>query len=411
MKFTDNFIKNLQAESDWLEKIEATGLGVRVTPSGNKSWFYRFTLNGKRSKMSLGGYPAISLKEARELLFQAQKLKENGINPIEHNKHEKLKQQNTIELIIRTWYEGYIEKNRKQPLQIKQQINADIIPLLGDKNPEQLHPRDITKALDTIVNRGSRVHANKVLSTLKQAFNYAVSRGDMSSNPAAGIRARDIGGLEKPRERYLTPDEIKSLWHFLDGSNSKISQSICTALKIILLTGVRSGEILLATWDEIDFEHALWTIPANHNKNGLVMKIPLNTFTKNLFIDLRNQSASNFIISNFKTGEALSDKAIAKAVKRIQERVAIPQWTTHDLRRTFATLMGEILCIDPVVIEKCLGHKMPKIMATYNKNEMLPQRKDALDQWARYIENLLEGIEHEPYGSTNIDDSNCLGGR
>lgn len=389
MKFTDNFIKNLQPEADWLEKIEASGLGVRVTPSGNKSWFYRFTFNGKRSKMSLGKYPAISLKEARELLFQAQKLKENGINPIEHNNQEKLKQQNTVELIIRAWYVGYIEKNRKQPLQIKQQIEADIIPLLGDKNPEQLHPRDITKALDAIVHRGSPVHANKVLSSLKQAFNYAVSRGDMSSNPAVGIRARDIGGLEKPRERYLTADEIKTLWHFLESDTSKMSMSITTSIKIILLTGVRTGELLLATWDEIDFEQSLWTIPANHNKTGLITKIHLSPFTKNLFRELFAQKTSNFIISNFKTGEALSDKAIAKAVNRIQDRVAIPQWTPHDLRRTFATLMGEALHIDPVVIEKCLGHKMPQIMATYNKNEMLPHRKEALEKWSSFIENLI----------------------
>ena len=389
MKFTDNFIKNLQPEADWLEKIEASGLGVRVTPSGNKSWFYRFTFNGKRSKMSLGKYPAISLKEARELLFQAQKLKENGINPIEHNNQEKLKQQNTVELIIRAWYVGYIEKNRKQPLQIKQQIEADIIPLLGDKNPEQLHPRDITKALDAIVHRGSPVHANKVLSSLKQAFNYAVSRGDMSSNPAVGIRARDIGGLEKPRERSLTADEIKTLWHFLESDTSKMSMSITTSIKIILLTGVRTGELLLATWDEIDFEQSLWTIPANHNKTGLITKIHLSPFTKNLFRELFAQKTSNFIISNFKTGEALSDKAIAKAVNRIQDRVAIPQWTPHDLRRTFATLMGEALHIDPVVIEKCLGHKMPQIMATYNKNEMLPHRKEALEKWSSFIENLI----------------------
>lgn len=389
MKFTDNFIKNLQPESDWLEKIEASGLGVRVTPSGNKSWFYRFTLNGKRSKMSLGKYPEISLKEARELLFQTQKLKENGINPIEHQKQEKLKTQNTIELVVRAWYEGYIEKNRKQPSQIKQQIEADIIPLLGDKNPEQLHPRDITRALDAIVNRGSPVHANKVLSTLKQAFNYAVSRGDMSTNPASGIRARDIGGLEKPRERYLTPDEIKTLWHFLESDASKISLSIRAAIKIILLTGVRTGEILLATWDEINFEQSLWTIPANHNKNGLVMKIHLTPLAKKLFKTLGEQCTSNFIISNFKNGESLSDKAIAKAVKRIQERVAIPQWTPHDLRRTFATLMGEALHIDPVVVEKCLGHKMPKIMATYNRNEMLLQRQEALEKWSSFIENLI----------------------
>jgi integrase len=389
MKFSDNYIKNLQPESNWLEKIEASGLGLRITPSGNKSWFYRFTYCGKRFKMSLGKYPAISLKEARELLFQAQKRKEKGSNPIEHSHQEKLKQKKTVALLIMTWYENYIEKHRKQPIQIKQQIDADIIPLLGHKELEKLHPRDITQALDSIVNRGSPVHANKVLSTLKQAFNYAVSRGDLVSNPASSIRSRDIGGLEKPRERFLTLDEIKVLWRFLDSCANKISEAILCSIKIILLTGIRTGEISLAKWDEIDFEHSLWTIPAIHNKNNITMKIHLSPLCKNLFEQLFQTKTSQHIISNIRTGEPLSDKAIVKAVSRIQERVGIPHWTPHDLRRTFATQLGETLQIDPVVIEKCLGHKMPKIMATYNKNEMLSQRKEALEQWGQCIESLL----------------------
>ena len=401
MKFSDNYIKNLQPESSWLEKIESSGLGLRITPSGNKSWFYRFTYNGKRFKMSLGKYPAVSLKDARDLLFQAQKLKENGVNPIEHHQQEKLKQKNTIALLVMSWYENYIEKHRKQPIQIKQQITADIIPLLGNKELEKLHPRDITQALDSIVHRGSPVHANKVLSTLKQALNYAVSRGDLMANPAASIRSRDIGGLEKPRERFLMPDEIKMLWRFLDSSTNKISRAILNAIKIILLTGVRTGEISLAKWSEVDFENSLWTIPALHNKNNLTMKIHLSPLCKELFEQLFKERTSQHIISNIQTGNPLSDKAIVKAVSRIQERVGIPHWTPHDLRRTFATQLGESLYIDPVVIEKCLGHKMPKIMATYNKNEMLPQRKEALELWGAYIQKLV-AIENTPYHTQNV---------
>ncbi|HAU0773235.1 TPA: tyrosine-type recombinase/integrase [Legionella pneumophila] len=388
MKFTDTFIKNLKAEKEWVEKIEATGLGVRVTPNGNKSWFYRFTLNGKRCKMSLGKYPAISIKQARELFLKAQSMKEKGINPIEHSKQEKQKYKKTVKSLILSWYTNYIEKHRKQPKQAKQQIDADIIPLLGDMELEKIQPRDITNALDKIVNRGSPIHANKVLSTLKQAFNYAVSRGEMTINPAATIRSRDIGGIEKPRERFLTLDEIKTLWFFLDSDNSRVSLQIRTALKIILLTGVRSSELRLAKWNEIDFEQSLWTIPASHTKNALVMKIHLTPLTQSLFELLKAETNSSFVIPGLNDEEPLTDKAIAKAVSRIQTRVGIPHWTAHDLRRTFATQLGQTLNVDPVVIEKCLGHKMPKIMATYNKNEMLPQRKEALEKWATLIHDL-----------------------
>ncbi len=390
IKFTDNYIKNLQQEKNWFEKTESSGLALRVMPSGNKSWVYRFTLNGRRSKMTLGKYPGISLKHAREVHKQAESLKEQGINPIEHAEQQKAKQNHTLEKLMLSWYFGYIDKNRKQPLQIKQQIDADIIPLLGHMALEKIQARDITKALDTIVHRGSPVHANKVLSTIKQALNYATSRGELAANPAMNIRARDIGGLEKARERFLTLEEIKALWLFLDSDATKMTIHMKFAIKIILLTGVRTAELRLAQWSEFDLEQSLWTIPANHSKNGLIMKVHLSLQTKALLTELKSQSILCFVILGAKGDKPLTDKALPKAINRIQARLGIPQWTAHDLRRTFATQLGEALHIDPVVIEKCLGHKMPKIMATYNKNEMLPQRKEALTRWSEYLVSLLE---------------------
>lgn len=393
IKFTDNYIRNLQHEKNWFEKTEATGLAVRVMPSGSKSWIYRFTFNGQRCKMTLGKYPGISLKQARELHAQAEKLKEQSINPIEHVELQKSKQIYTMEKLVLSWYSGYIEKNRKQPQQIKQLIDADIIPLLGHMELEKIQARDITKALDTIVNRGAPVHANKVLSTIKQALNYASSRGELIANPAANMRARDIGGLEKPRERFLTLEEIKLLWLFLDNDSNKMSIYIKIGIKIILLTGVRTAELRLAQWSEFELVQSLWTIPASHTKSGMVMKVHLSSQAKALLKELKKHSTSCYVIPGAKDNQPLTDKALPRAVNRIQDRVGIPQWTPHDLRRTFATQLGEALHIDPVVIEKCLGHKMPKIMATYNKNEMLPQRKEALDQWAQCVERLVQNVE------------------
>jgi len=116
----------------------------------------------------------------------------------------------------------------------------------------------------------------------------------------------------------------------------------------------------------------------------------LTDMVKTLLEELYNSETNNYVISGADGLNPLTDKAIPRAVLRIQERVSIPHWTAHDLRRTFATQLGETLQVDPVIIEKCLGHKMPKIMATYNKNEMLPQRKDALERWSSLILSLIE---------------------
>jgi integrase len=259
------------------------------------------------------------------------------------------------------WYSGYVEKNRKRPETIKKQIEGDIIPLLGDKELDKLQTIDITTALDTIVARGAPIHANRVLSSLKQMFNSAVSRGRLHQNPAAGIKARDIGGLEKPRERVLSINEIKTLWQFLDSDQSQMAPQTKCAIKIMLLTGVRTVELRLAKFSEFDLEQSLWTIPAAHSKTGSAIKIHLSPQVKELLTKLKAMSNCAYVLSGIKANTPLTENAVPRAIKRIEDRLGIPSWTAHDLRRTFATQLGESLHIDPVVIEKCLGHKMLKL--------------------------------------------------
>jgi len=231
--------------------------------------------------------------------------------------------------------------------------------------------------------------ANKVLAALKQAFSYGVRRGALSENPAILLQARDVGGMEKPRERNLSINEIKALLSFLESGINRMSLQTKLAIQIILHTGIRSGELRLATWDEIDFNNSLWTIPKEHTKQDEIMRIHLTESVRTMFQELKTDASCQYVLSA-KDNEPLSPKALSRSISRIQERVGIPHWTAHDLRRTFCTQLSETLHIDPVVIEKCLGHKMPKIMATYNRNEMLLQRKEALTRWSQYLNTLLE---------------------
>ena len=395
-KFTDTYIKNLKPKEKRDEKYEGGGFGIFIYPTGSKTWIYRYRIDDKKDYMIIGHYPEMSLAEAKKKFIDLRVIRRTGTNPklVAKQEEEEDQVKYTVKEFILNWYTNYIERHRKQPQQIKQHINSDIIPSLGDMDLQNIQTRDITKELDKIVKRGSPVHANKVLSTIKQAFNYAVSRGELAVNPAANIRARDIGGQEKPRDRFLTLDEIKILWEFLNSDLSAISLQIKIALKLLLLTGVRFGELRIAKWSEFDFQNSMWTIPAKNTKTGIVMHVHLTGLVISLLKELYNCSEGEYVISGADGINVLSDKALPKAVIRIQDRVNIPQWTPHDLRRTFATQLGEALNIDPVVIEKCLGHKMPKIMATYNKNEMLPQRKEALERWTDFIKELIFESDH-----------------
>lgn len=391
-KFTDTFIKGLKKDaSKRYEKYENGGFGIRVTSKGVKSWIYRYKIGGKTDKLTLGHYPKMDLATARKEFEKLRGHRREKQNPKDIIEHTKQKANNTVEKLIQAWYKGYAEKTLKKPLQIKQQIDSDIIPLLGKMPLDKIQTIDISKALDKIVERGAPIHANRVLSTIKQAFNYGVSRGSLPFNPANNIRARDIGGIEKSRERFLTIDEIKTLWLFLDTKKHKVSLHIKNAIKILLLTGVRTSELRLATWEpEFNFEESLWTIPAEHSKIGTVVKIHLSEPVKHLLMELKQSSDSIYVLPSIDNNTPLTENALPRAIKRIQKRVGIPGWRAQDLRRTFSTQLGEALHINPVVIEKCLGHKMPKIMATYNKNEMLPERKEALNMWGQYIEALIK---------------------
>lgn len=388
-KFTDNQIKNLKPKEKTYRITEGNGFYIRVTPQGKKAWLYRYHYAGRDQTVTFGYYPTMTLSQARTAYQELFDLWQSAVEPKAHMLKLLEAKTDTIKKLVEGWYTNYILKERKQPLQIKQLIDADIIPLLGAVELAKLSPALVTNALDKIVKRGSPVHANKVLAALKQAFSYGVRRGVMTENPAMLLQARDIGGIEKPRDRYLTTDEIKTLLLFLDSDNNRMSLQTKLAIKIILHTGIRTGELRLATWSEIDYQNSLWTIPKEHTKQGEVMHIHLTEPVKAMFKDLQNGSKCDHVLSA-KEGEPISLKALSRAINRIQERVGIPHWTAHDLRRSFCTQLGERLHIDPVVIEKCLGHKMPKIMATYNKNEMLHQRKEALIQWSQHLDLLLQ---------------------
>ncbi|MDX2506352.1 MAG: site-specific integrase [Gammaproteobacteria bacterium] len=188
----------------------------------------------------------------------------------------------------------------------------------------------------------------------------------------------------------VVPDDLDIPVYFshFNSDEHKISFMIINAVKILLLTGVRSGELRLTEWDEINTEELLWIIPKHKTKTGIQHKVHLTELVISIFAKLKEHSdiiGSNYVIPSSKTqkdsdgktinNKPLIDRALARAIARIQERAGIDKWTPHDLRRSFATQQGQLLKTSPVVIEKLLGHKMPKIMQTYNRDEMLDDRK------------------------------------
>ncbi len=391
-------VRNIKATGKRYDLTKGNGFCLRVSAKGQKSWVYSYWFNGESKRFTVGYYPALSIAQAIKAVTDAALLKDNGIDPLQQkiDKQEAIRQEQarelkTIEWLATEFYTEYIEKTRKSPLNVKQIIHTEIINNLGKIKLDEITARQIVKSLKPIVDRGARSHANKTLAIIKQMFSYAVSVGLIEINPAQGIKSSVIGGKETPRDRNLSLEEIKLIWQWLDNeSNHKLHPATPTALKILLLTGVRSGELRTAEWSEIDFNSSLWTIPPEKYKTGIKHKVHLTEFTIKHLQELKDLSGSKWVLPSIKdTNKPLSDKALARAVKRTESRIKdVAPWTPHDLRRTFNTQLSA-MGILPHISEKCLGHKLPGIMATYNKHEYLSERKEALEQWANKIEMLV----------------------
>lgn len=391
IKFTDVYVKNLKpVPGKQFEVSDQSGLILRVSPGGTKTWVYFYKFGGKTRRLSLGNYPKVSLSEARKLHAEAKGKKELGKNPAATDYDAK----GTVKELADEFYTRYLLKQRSRPDIPKQMLDADIVPALGNMKLMEVKPRDIIKALDPIVDRGAHTLANRALSVVKQMFSYGVSRGLIPLNPASEIKRSVVGGKEAPKDRALSLGEIRTLWLGLDDDAlSRVSPQVKIGLKILLLTGVRTGELRLAEWSHLDFDRDMWTVPATITKTKIVHKVPLSPLTKRLFQGLHEQVGdSRYCLPSFSNdpdeGEKpFTDKAICRAVNRMQDKIGLPYWTAHDLRRTFSTQLSA-MGIAPHIVEKCLGHKLPKIMATYNQHEWLDERREALNQWAEKIEIL-----------------------
>lgn len=336
--------------------------------------------------MTFGTYPKITLAEARKLHAEVLHKKSLGIDPVVSDYDTK----GTVKELADEFYTRYLLKQRTRPDIPKQILDADIVPALGHMRLMEVKPRDIIQALDPIMDRGAHTEANRALSIVKQMFSYGVSRGLIPFNPASEIKRSVVGGKETPKDRVLSLGEIRTLWLGLDDESlSRVSPQVRIGLKILLLTGVRTSELRLAEGSHLDFDRDMWTVPAAITKTKITHKAPLSPLTKRLFQELRQQvGTTRYVMPSFADEtKPFTDQAICRAVDRMQDKIGIPYWTAHDLRRTFSTQLSA-MGVAPHIVEKCLGHKLPKIMEVYNQHEWLDERREALNRWAEKIEIL-----------------------
>ncbi|MCB1762178.1 MAG: tyrosine-type recombinase/integrase [Gammaproteobacteria bacterium] len=424
-KFTDIFIKNLTPKAKRYDVREGEGFCIRVFPSGEKSFFYVYQLNGHRRRMTLGRYPALSLKEARKEHAKAASLTARRIDPAAKRADEKMqereaREENRRRPTVAALSDEYIERHAKRFKRTWERdrylLDKEVVPVLGSVKACDVTRRDVTLLIEGIASRGAPTFANRVLSLVRKLFNFGLQREAVTVNPCNGIQKP---ANEKARERTLSPDELRALWRALQQRDGdfRATPEVKAALLLVLLTAGRIGEIMAAKWDEFDLAGGWWEIPSARMKNKRPHRVWLTRTALDVLDTLRELSGfSAYVIPSPRVGrdgdpKSMATASVNHAIRRSLKafmpedyepadnriafhRLDIAPFTPHDLRRTVATFMGE-LGIQPHIIGKVLSHSDQTVTGKhYDKFSYDPDRRAALECWeSRLLEIVGERRE------------------
>lgn len=392
MALTDKQLKSLKGANKRYEIADAHGLSVRVTRQGTVTFQMRYRFQGKPCRYDLGTYPLTTLSEARDRHRAARKLLDAGKNPADVKRQSQLDEQHawTVEALAKDFIDRKLRLERRRPEYPEYLLRKNVIPQIGSRKVRDVTTREIVEALERITDRGAPVLANRTASVLKQMFSYAVQRGLRNDDPCRVITKTSIGGRETPRSRFLTYLEVWKLWKQLE--ESSIAPAMKIAAKLLLVTGQRRGELVLSEWSHVDLQHGVWRIPSSLSKNGRPHVVPLSGLAIQLFNELRRFAGkSKFLFPSTRPtlDQPCEIRALNKALATVTSKVSIPDCSPHVLRHTFSTLVSD-LGVPPHISEKILNHSLGGMLAVYNHQEFLQQRKQALQAWADRLITLMK---------------------
>lgn len=390
MTLSDLQIKKLAPRNARFEISDGKGLSLRIMPTGKKSWVFRYMIDGTARRMTIGNYPTMPLSEARENHAKAMQDIERGIDP-GHKKKEAnavRKAAPTVADLLEEFYDMELN-DKKSGKERKRLISKDVLPVWGNRKVGTITRRDAVLLVDSVRERAP-IAANRLQSVIVRMFNFAAERGILEHSPLTGMKKKP----EQPRQRVLTDEELRLLWKALDLDNMQmdIYRTSKLALKMILLTGQRPGEVCGMTWDEVTDDK--WTIPAERMKGKVEHSVPLSDMAMEVINQARVYSReSSFVFtSSRKEKSPTTTHSLSKAILRHWQVIGInEQFTPHDLRRTLRTRLAEI-GIDDVVAERVLGHKLQGIMAVYNRHGYDTEKRQALEKWERKLRKIV-GLE------------------
>ncbi len=368
---------------------DGNGLSLIVEPNGSKGWRFRYQFNGKSKMISLGIYPVITLNEAREKRDNARKLVANGIDPSEARKEERNKvsgqSENTFKKITLEWFNGRKDRwSEGYRDDMMEAFENDVFPYIGDRPIAEIKPLELLEVLSIMEKRGVTEKLKKVRQRCGEVWKYAIITGRAEYNPAPDLASAFI-----PHQRenypYLLADELPEFLSSVDKYQG--SQIVRTALNILMLTGLRPGELRKSEWSFIDFESRTWKLPEKIMKMGRVHVVPMSDQVISLLRQIQPISGDYQYIFPSRTNHKkhLSEMAINTMIGRMGYR---GRATGHGFRHTMSTILHE-KGFNTAWIELQLAHvDKNSIRGTYNHALYLEGRREMMQWYADYIDEL-----------------------
>jgi len=365
------------------------------------AWRYRYSIGGKSRVMDLGSYRDIGLAKARELVQELAAKVVLGIDPkIEKadNLHHSIARHEAKRRTVQKLCQSYFDTRTVKTAHIeKARVTKDILPVIGNLPVDEVNAGHIQQILSRVKKRGARTTANKVLRHGTKIFNHGIKHQWLSFNVWSAFEFSDAGGSEKPRDRWLSEEELKKLFAAMSSTKGWSTEND-SAVRLLLMLGVRKMELIGARVDEFDLDNAMWSLPGIRTKTGKSIDVPLPSQAIQILQTLIWLSGSEYLFPARKVHTRMlphiSPDTVNAALSRFI-KLDIPRFTIHDLRRTCRTHL-ERLGVDYRIGEAVLNHKVKGVEGVYNRHSYFDERKAAMQNWADYLSSLdTETKEHQ----------------
>jgi len=391
MALTDLAIKGAKPREKAYKLSDSGGLYIEIAPSGGKWWRYKYRFEGKELRLSLGTYPDVGLREARERHAIERKKLASGVNPSASRKADKESKAegnaNSFEVVAREWWQAHMKnKAASHKDKVIRRFELYLFPWIGSKPISGITAPEILDTLKRIEKLNKLETAHRALQTAGQVFRYAVQTGRAIRDVTADLKGALPPTTVKHMAAFTEPKEVAELLRAIDTFNGTFT--VQCALKLSPLLFARPSELRMAKWADIDLEAATWQYLVTKTKTDHL--VPLSTQAVSILRELHPLSGHGEYV--FMGGHSplkpMSESAVNAALKRMGYDTQI-DITAHGFRAMARTILHERLNIDPHIIEHQLAHKVPDALgAAYNRTKFIEQRKIMMQQWADYLDEL-----------------------